>query len=356
MRDPQEKIIVVFVERPGRPGPIKGRGKVQRNKSQFARLMALDQEIRGNRYPNCLRFSTEWEVSPKTVQRDIDFLRDQCGAPIDYDRERKGFFYRDATWMLPSVMLSEGELLAVLLGSRAIAQYQGTPVAADLERVFGKLAEMMPDRISIRPEMLFNRFTFTSPPAKPVNPEVWATLVQGVMARKTIRARYRPVESQKIQPGKESRINPFHIANLQGEWYLFGVHDGHQDVRQFAMARFESAALTEHGFEVPADFDPARLLAGSFGRFVSTGKAETVRLLFAREVSEWVTERVWNPDQKLKRRQTGEIELEFPAKGLFEVQRWVLSWGRAVRVLGPAALKTSVEDEIRAMAGNLDKG
>jgi predicted DNA-binding transcriptional regulator YafY len=326
---------------------------MERNKSQFARLMAFDQAIRGKRYPNCLSFSGEWEVSPKTVQRDIDFLRDQCGAPVDYDRERKGFFYRDATWMLPSVMLSEGELLAVLLGSRAIAQYEGTPVAADLERVFSKLAGMLPDRISIRPEMLFNRFTFTSPPAKPVNPDVWATLVQGVMARKTVRVCYRPFDNQKVQPDKESRINPYHIANLQGEWYLFGVHDGHQDVRQFAMARFESAVLTESEFAVPLDFDPARQLAGTFGRYAASGITETIKLLFARQVAEWVTERVWHPEQKLRRHKTGEIELEFQAKGLFEVQRWVLSWGQAVRVLGPEALKASVADEIRAMAENL---
>jgi hypothetical protein len=50
---------------------------------------------------------------------------------------------------------------------------------------------------------------------------------------------YRPFDKARADKGKESRLNPYHIANLQGEWYVFGVHAGHTDVRQFAMARIE---------------------------------------------------------------------------------------------------------------------
>ena len=52
-----------------------------RTKSQFSRILALDQQLRDGKHPNCLSFAGEWEVSQKTVQRDIDFLRDQLGAP-----------------------------------------------------------------------------------------------------------------------------------------------------------------------------------------------------------------------------------------------------------------------------------
>jgi predicted DNA-binding transcriptional regulator YafY len=71
--------------------------------------------------------------------------------------------------------------------------------------------------------------------------------------------------------------------------------------------------------------------------------------LFDKEIADWVTEREWNPDQKVVRRRNGDIELSFPAKGLFEVQRWVLSWGRHVRVLAPTELRENVQEEIRLM-------
>jgi predicted DNA-binding transcriptional regulator YafY len=56
---------------------------MKRNKSQFRRLMELTEMIREERQAvNALTLSAEWGVSQKTVQRDIDFLRDQMRAPI----------------------------------------------------------------------------------------------------------------------------------------------------------------------------------------------------------------------------------------------------------------------------------
>ncbi len=325
---------------------------MQRTKTQFLRVMALDRLIRDGKRPNCLTFAADYEVSQKTVQRDIDFLRDQCNAPVGYDRERKGFFYTNPSYMLPSVAMSEGELLAVLLASRMMEQYRGTPVAGQLEKVFGKLAEMLPEKMSIRPELLHAQFTFRGLPAKPVDAEVWATVVRGLLDQKTLAIRYRPFDVEKADAGKESRVNPYHIANLQGEWYLFGVHDGHGDVRQFSMARIEKASLTREGFTMPADFDAAKMLAGTFGRYAG-GETRTVRLLFSKDVAGWVTEREWHPQQVVRRRRSGEVELTFPAKGLFEVQRWVLSWGHDVRVLAPKELREGVQNEIRLMAKSI---
>ena len=43
-----------------------------RTKPQFVRLVELDRHIRNGKHPNCLTFSTEYEVSQKTVQRDME--------------------------------------------------------------------------------------------------------------------------------------------------------------------------------------------------------------------------------------------------------------------------------------------
>lgn len=99
---------------------------MKRNKSQFSRLLELDKRIRQGLYPNCLNFSADWEVSQKTVQRDIDFLRDSLNAPIDYDREKKGFYYTTTQWFMPSISVSEGDLVAILVAEKALEQYRGT--------------------------------------------------------------------------------------------------------------------------------------------------------------------------------------------------------------------------------------
>lgn len=321
---------------------------MDRTKSQFSRLLALDREIREGRHPNCLTFSADWEVSQKTVQRDIDFLRDQLRAPIKYDREKKGFYYTDPNWFLPSLSLSEGDLLALLVGSKALEAYRGTPIANDLERVFAKLAEMLPDKLSLRPELVFNRFTFTSPPAKPIDEKVWTTLVRGLLNQRSLQIAYIAMEAKAA---KERIIDPYHMANLAGEWYVFAHCRLSDQLIQFAIPRISRAKLLKESFSIPDDFDMEDLLSKTFGRFaIPYDKVHTVRLLFDKEIAPWVLERQWHPKQTVKERKNGNIELSFEAAGLFEVFRWVMAWGHYCKVLAPKELKKWVADEVELMA------
>jgi proteasome accessory factor B len=325
---------------------------VKRNKSQFSRLLELDKRIRQGQFPNCLSFSADWEVSQKTVQRDIDFLRDSLNAPIDYDREKKGFYYTTSQWFMPSISVSEGDLVAILVAEKALEQYRGTPIAAELERVFSKITDLLPDKITIRPELIFNKFSFTTPPTRAIDMETWSTVVRGLVGQKELRMNYKAVKDGAAQ----WLVAPLHMANLQGEWYLFGKAEGEDIIRQFAIGRIQKVSLTDKAFEVPVDFDAKKLLANTFGRFVSN-KVHIIHLLFKKEVAAWVLEKQWGPKQTIKTRRNGDIELSFSAAGVFEVFRWVMAWGRWVKVLAPTELKKMVDDEIMAMCkgrrGNL---
>ena len=139
------------------------------------------------------------------------------------------------------------------------------------------------------------------------------------------------------------------MANLQGEWYLFGKIEGEDRVRQFSIGRIQSVKLTDKSFEMPADFDPSTLLANTFGRFVLNDHNHSVRLLFDKDVAGWVLEKQWGPKQVIRKRKNGDIELSFSAAGMYEVFRWVMAWGRWVKVLAPGELKKMVDDEITAM-------
>ena len=80
-------------------------------RARYRRLIELDKRIRADEYPNAFTFAKEWEVSRKTVVRDIEFLRNSMDAPIEFDPQRNGYFYTEPSWSLPQVQLTEGELL-----------------------------------------------------------------------------------------------------------------------------------------------------------------------------------------------------------------------------------------------------
>jgi hypothetical protein len=52
------------------------------------RMMRIHTAIASGKHPNASFLSREFEVSTKTIQRDIDFMRDRMGLPIDYSPQR----------------------------------------------------------------------------------------------------------------------------------------------------------------------------------------------------------------------------------------------------------------------------
>jgi len=72
-------------------------------KSQMARIVEFDRLVSLNKYPNRYSFSSDYEVSDRTVARDIEYLRDMLGAPLAYNRSRNGYYYSEP-WSLPTVV------------------------------------------------------------------------------------------------------------------------------------------------------------------------------------------------------------------------------------------------------------
>jgi len=320
---------------------------MQRTKLQFARLMELDRLIREGKYPNALSFSQEREVSQKTVQRDIEYLRDYHGAPLEYDRFKKGYYYKDKNWFLPAFNMSENELRALLLAKVAVGAFKDTGVGRDLDRITDKLLETLSHRLPFQPEVLFSRFSFVHPPAKVVNSAIWSIIANGLLSQRSVEIRYHSLNSGETS---DRIIDPYHIANLQGEWYVIAWCHRAKELRQFGIPQIQQTELTAATFEMPDDFDPEKLFGDVFGRFVLGEKAQKVRLRFEKAVAWRVMTHPWHAKQKIKKLPGGDIELSFRSVGLYEISRWVLGWGHSVKVLEPASLKKMVRDEIRLMA------
>ena len=72
-------------------------------------MLRLHERMAGGLYPNCRKMAEELEVSAKTIQRDINFMRDQLALPIYYDDLRVGFGYTRPVNSFPDGSLSAEE-------------------------------------------------------------------------------------------------------------------------------------------------------------------------------------------------------------------------------------------------------
>jgi len=115
-----------------------------------------------------------------------------------------------------------------------------------------------------------------------------------------------------------------------------------------AVDRIRSLDLTEESFTIDPGFDPKRYEAEAFG--VAWEKPMTVVVRFSVDQAPCVRERQWHPTQRLRELADGRVELTLRAGGMFEIARWVLSWGDAAEVLRPQRLRREIESVLRSAA------
>jgi len=324
-----------------------------KNKNLLLRLLFIDRRIREGMasgvLANCTAMAGEYEVSTKSILRDIDYLRHQRGAPIAYDASRRGYFYTEEQYQLPAIDLTESDLFAICIAEKALAQHENSPVYERLRAVFGKIEASLPAAVSVQPDWIDRSLSVVPEHQTRIDPAVWATVSEGLRFHRRLHILHqRPGGTATSRP-----VDPYHLTRYQGEWYLVGHCRLRDEIRTFAVSRIRSAELLAQGFAVPDDFAAAVLHGGSFGVF--GGEHEfSVRIRFSRDHAPYVLERQWHPQQQVVTHADGSVELSFPATHLPEVKRWVLSWGRGARVLAPDALVAAVREELAGMLAGYD--
>lgn len=299
---------------------------------------------------NCRQLARELEVSYKTVQRDIDFMRDQLELPIDYDAAARGFFYARPVVQFPSVQVSEGELVALFVARRALEQYRGTAFEKPLRTAFEKLTAALPEQVGFGWAELDAAVSFRAGTGGrgTADLEVFKTVSQAVLRGEGVEFDYRKPRLPVNARPERRRVQGLHLGCFDNQWYLIGQDLVRAATRTFVLGRMANAKNTGQRFTRPAGFSLEGLLAGSFGVF-SGITAERVRLRFAPVVAGLVRERTWHPSQDLVEGEDGGVELTLEVGVSPELERWVLGWGDDVETVAPVALREAVLGRARRL-------
>ena len=113
------------------------------------RILRIHERVHRGRYPNCSQIAGELETSRKTIQRDINFMRDELELPIEYDEIRHGYHYTRPVSEFPFLRTTAEDLVALIVARNALRHMSDTPLVASLRSSFQRLQQGMQDRISI---------------------------------------------------------------------------------------------------------------------------------------------------------------------------------------------------------------
>jgi len=301
-------------------------------------MLRIHQALQAGGFPNASKLAREAEVSTKTIHRDLEFMRDRLNLPLEFDASRNGYFYDGEVSSFPTMQITEGEIFALVVAEKALQQYRGTSFEKPLLSAIKKMEQALPDTISLNLADIGRTISFRTRAEPILNLEIFDALARAVAQRQQLELQYR-------KPGQsaEARIvDPYHLANINGEWFLFAFDHARKDIRTFAPARIQSAQPTGKHFERSQKFSLEKRLRDSFGVHSGEGKYEVV-IRFAPRAADYIREKKWHESQTLREFKDGAVELRMKLSSLGEVQRWVLSWGGEAKVLQPPELAEAVQ-------------
>ena len=296
----------------------------------------------------------ELEVSVRTIHRDVDELS-ASGVPIWADRGRLGGFQLQPGWRTRVDGLTAPEAQAMFLGGLpGPAAELGLGEAMASAQL--KLLAALPDGWREDARRVSARFHldpidwYRGPSATDHLPAI----AQAVWGERRIAMRY---ESWKGEVSR--RVDPLGLVLKAGVWYL-AAQVG-MGVRTYRLSNILDLAVTDEGFERPADFDLAAWWLASTKRFEKELAVDTAQLRVSasgfkglRELGAAVAQAAEAtasaPDDAGWRRVT------IPIESIAHAAAQVLRLGAQAEVLKPAALRRELLERLDAVAALYRQG
>ena len=325
---------------------------VKRNATHIlSYIFQIDKDIRNGDYPNANKLNKEhgWNLSRSTFGRYINILRDDYGAPVEYDFQKNGYYYTDNTFFIQQVMLKEGELLTLSTILPLLEQYKNTPLEKSYRDLMEKLIQMLPETITVDSALINNEVHFISDPITTLEKGVFENVLKATKMHKTLLLEYKTAQNTDYE---ERRFDPYHMICQKGSWYVLGYSYHAQAIRLYAMPRIRKCEITKDKFTIPKDFKLDEHIDVQMGAWGNSGEKFKVEIEFVKGLKTYVMERTWHKGQTLRENKDGTVYLSFETNQLGQTASWILSFAGGAKVLNPPSLRENVQDAARQILAN----
>jgi predicted DNA-binding transcriptional regulator YafY len=310
----------------------------------------------------CVSFAAlqgELDVSPATLKRDLQYLRDRLNAPIVYDAFENGYRFtgtpeRGGTERheLPGLWFSEPEIHALLTMHQLLAGLDDDGVLArHLQPLMEKLQGMLgTDETSARELMRRVKVIGT---ARRRSPSRHFELIGGaLMQRRRIWLRYFKRSDRQTS---EREVSPQRLVNYRNTWYLDAWCHSSDALRRFALDAIRDARALETKAKSVALRELEAALDAGYGIYGGgNAKVKWATLVFNDDAAQWVANEEWHAQQKSRWLDgtpgVGRYELQVPYSDPTELVMDILRHGDNVTVVGDKALAATMARRLRSAA------
>lgn len=316
--------------------------------SQTERIFFIDRQIRRQGFVRTADVVETYEVSTRQVMRDIEYLQDRLGAPIEYDRKRRGYIY---TRTFDEFQNADERMLVFNAVFKGLAKSQGLmPLMSDMVQQHIDLG------LSREYRTLLDKIIFSTPVVDLPDYDVFGTFCTSMEKGLRLTMEYRNAKGES----STREIDPQRLVSYSGRWYVVAWDLLHDELRNFHLSRIVSVRLTDIPLQPHCSEDELEhYLTSGFGIFMGGDTVDVTIKIFGDAVYTTETQ-VWHKDQKLSPITIGpdgrpEMTITIPVANMAEILSKVLSFGASAVPLSPPEFVERWKRQVQGMTARIDQ-
>lgn len=293
------------------------------------------------------RMLAELEVSPATVKRDLEYLRDRFSAPIIWDRAVGGYRLSEGgegmpKFELPGFWLNQQELHALLAMESLLGELQPGLLTPHLEPLRDHLRELLKNG-GYAAGAITDKVRVLHAAARPVRQKYFPLIMAALLEEKRLMISHHNRAADRIT---DREISPQRLTYYRDNWYLDAFCHLRDDLRCFSLDAIRSGCLLPENADRLSRETLDRFFAAAYGIFAG-GQTQNAVLSFSPPAARWVAAEQWHPAQQGRTLTDGSYLLSFPYANDTELIMDILRHGPDVEVLAPPALREKVKERLR---------
>jgi predicted DNA-binding transcriptional regulator YafY len=318
------------------------------NKKMLERLIIIHNAIKAGMYPDLQKLRKLYceqtgysKVGEATIYRDIDMLRTYFHAPLEFDREKDGYYYMDVNWDFALNSISTEDVFYLSAAKTLLSSFEGSPIYDSISEVINFIT----DTQGIGKSSLLKRIAVPPVPKVNIDEHIWKKLLEAIRNNLIVEFDYNGRWNTETTHRK---VSPYQFLFDDGSCFLFGYSFERDAERIFSLSRIKNLKLTNEYFELSDDFDfSTRCGGGKFGAFITEDTYDFI-IDFYNDSRAFVNECIWADNQKISELED-KTRIEFSSTQVMPIMEWILSQGDNAVPVSPEWFVNDWKQNVEAM-------
>ena len=321
---------------------------------RYERILALHRHMKTARYPVPLaRLMDELDCSRATLYRDIAFLRDALGAPIENDATGEGGFRYDEKeadrFELPGLWLNSDELHALLATHQLLDRTGSGVLSSALAPLKSRIESLLAQQAGGK-RWPMERVRVIGSYVRRRDEIAFRVVASAVLERRRVGFDYL---ARSTNERTHRQVSPQRLTHYRDNWYLDAFDHDREALRSFSVDRIAHARVQDEPARDIPDDELDQHLASSYGIFSGTPKG-VATIVFSAKAARWVADEHWHSKQEGHFLPDGRYQLKLPYSHARELLMDVLRYGADAEITEPVALRAQARTLLQLALSTYD--